>query len=43
MQAVHVQEQDAEDDMWAKEKDVTESCRILHNENLYDCTPYNIL
>ena len=43
MQAVHVPEQGAEDYVWAKEKDVTEHCRKLHNDNLYDCPPHKIL
>ena len=37
MRAVHVPEQGA------KEKDVTEHCRKLHNGNLYDCAPHKIL
>jgi len=42
MQALHVPERGAEDHIWAKEKDVTEHCRKLHNDNLYDCTPHKI-
>jgi hypothetical protein len=42
-QAMPVPEQGAKDYVWAKEKDVTEHCRKLHNNNPYDCTPHEIL
>jgi hypothetical protein len=36
MQAECVHEEGAEEDIWAKEEEVTENWRKLHNEKLHD-------